>query len=71
LIFKKGYKPSEEHRRKISKATKGRIPWNKNKIGIYKASEETRKKISLAGKGHVVSEETRKKIGNANRGFTS
>ena len=48
LVFKKGYKPSEEHRRKISKATKGRIPWNKNKIGIYKASEECIQKIIKA-----------------------
>ena len=50
LVFKKGYKPSEEHRRKISEANKGHIPWNKNKIGIYKASEETRKKIEVRQK---------------------
>lgn len=42
---------SEETREKMSLKAKGRIPWNKGKIGIY--SEETLKKISESSKGRV------------------
>jgi group I intron endonuclease len=50
-------KASEETRRKISLAGKGRIP-----------TEETRKKLSLANMGHAVSEETREKLRKASTG---
>lgn len=55
-----GCKSSEETRRKISEALKGkpRKP----------LSEETRKKISEAGKGKHHSEETRKKISKSHKG---
>ena len=65
----RGRKHSEEARRKISEAGKGRVPWNKGKT----LSEETRRKISEAGKGRVpwnkgktLSEETRRKLSESN-----
>jgi hypothetical protein len=48
---------SEETRRKIGEAHKGKV-----------VSEETRRKLSEAGKGKVLSEETRRKIGEAQKG---
>lgn len=51
---------SEEHRRKMSEAQKGRIPWNKGKIDIY--SEEIKSKISKSLMGRKLPEETKKKI---------
>jgi len=74
-----GCKHSEETKRKMSKAAKGRIS---NRKGV-KLSEETkqklskankcpsaeiRKKISEANKGHIVTKETRKKISKGNKG---
>jgi len=50
-------KCSEETKKKISEANKGR-----------KLSEETKKKISEAHKGKKLSEETKKKIGEGHRG---
>jgi uncharacterized protein YidB (DUF937 family) len=40
-----------EIREKLSKAGKGKIPWNKGKKGLYHHSEETKQKISNAFKG--------------------
>lgn len=42
-----GYKISEEHKRKISEANKGNIPWSKGK----KLTEEHKNKISESHKG--------------------
>ena len=56
---RKGVKVSDETRAKISQASKGRVPWNKGKTGIY--SEETLAKISKgAKKSHT--EEAKEKI---------
>lgn len=74
-MFKKGYKMSEEHKRKISIALKNRIPkFIPNNLGI-KRSEETRLKMSLAKKGTIsprkgirLSEETKEKLRKANIG---
>lgn len=52
-----GYKHSEETRRKISEAQKGK-----------KLSEETRRKVSEGNKGKYVSEETKRKISEAKKG---
>ena len=52
-------KLSEETKLKISERTKGRIPWNKGKNGIY--TEETRRKMSDKSKGKKMSEEAKKK----------
>lgn len=54
----KGIKPhSEEHKRKLSLANKGK-----------KHSEESRMKMSIANKGRIVSEETRRKLSLARIG---
>lgn len=50
-------KASEETKRKISLAGKGRVP-----------TEETRKKLSLANMGHKCTEETREKLRKASTG---
>jgi hypothetical protein len=52
---------SKEHRKKISEALKGHIPWNKNKTGIY--SKERLKQMSEASKGNT--------YGAANKGRIS
>ena len=51
------YKRTEEARKNMSKAHKGKYP-----------TEETRRKMGLAHKGHPVSEETRKKQSEASKG---
>lgn len=53
----RGYKASEETRKKISLAGIGRSP-----------TEETRKKLSLANMGHRCSDETREKLRKASTG---
>ena len=45
---------------------KGRIPWNKGKIGVY--TEETKKKISMSHRGKIVSEKTKEKLRQINKG---
>ena len=72
----RGFKPSTETRQKMSKARKGKNPWNKGKTGVYsdahlqmlsenrkgkKHSKETRQKTSEALKGKTHSPETRQK----------
>ena len=44
-----GIKFSDEHNKKLSKALKGRIPWNKGK----KMSDKTKQKISDSKKGKI------------------
>ena len=57
---------TEEHRRNIGDASKGRIPWNKGKKGMLEHSEETRRKIGEAAsknrKGKIPSEEYRRNM---------
>jgi G:T-mismatch repair DNA endonuclease (very short patch repair protein) len=77
LPFKKGNKPhnlgkkhSEETRKKLSEALKGRSVWNKGKTGIY--SEETRRKMSEIRKGKKrkpFSKETKKRMSQARKGI--
>lgn len=59
-----GKHPSEEHKRKLSEASKG--------INSYwygkQRSAETKRKISEANKGRIISIETREKIGKVNIG---
>lgn len=69
----KGIPKTEEHKRKISEAQKG-----KSRLYLigHKVSDETKEKIRksnigkphLSQRGKIVSEETRKKIGLANKG---
>ena len=56
----RGFKHTEESKRKISEACKG-----------LKRSEATKRKMSIAHKGLKLSEETRKKISEARKGFKS
>ena len=60
----------EETKRKISKANKGQVPWNKGKRGVY--SDKTLREISEAAKGREPwnkgrprTEEARQNIGAA------
>ena len=55
---------SEEAKKKIGEANKGKPAWNKGK----KFSEETKKKMSEANKGKKLSEETKKKLSEARKG---
>lgn len=59
-----GRRQSEETRKKISEAAKGRIPWNLGKS----PSEETRAKISISNEGKKHSKETRKKMSLIRKG---
>ena len=59
---------SKEHREKLSKAHKGKNPWNKGIFGLIKQSKETREKRSIALMGHSVSDETKRKISEAQKG---
>lgn len=72
-------KHSNETRKKISEANKGRIPWNKGipcsentKKKISESnknpSEKTRKKMSNSAKGKTMSDEARKKMSKAHKG---
>ncbi|MEA3421342.1 MAG: NUMOD3 domain-containing DNA-binding protein [Acidobacteriota bacterium] len=73
-MFKKGYKPTEEHRRRLSEARKGTHPTIETRRKMSKAgrkrhhSLESRKKIGKFHKGKIVSEETRKKLSEAGKG---
>lgn len=67
----KGYKLSEEHRRKLRENHKGTLglhfsTMTRKRMSIantgHRASEETLKKMSIIHTGHVVDKETRKKI---------
>ena len=67
----RGGVPSEETRRKISNANKGRPAPNKGKPSPNKGkpmSEEQKKKISVANKGKLMSEEQKKKLSDINKG---
>ena len=63
-----GLKHSEETRKKISEALKGKLAGENHYMYGKHLTEETRKKLSEAGKDRIVSEETRKKLSEANKG---
>ncbi len=62
-----GFKFSEESKRKMSEARKGRIPWNKGRKG-HKHTEEARKKMSAAQKGRIFTVEHKRKLSEAKKG---
>ena len=72
MVFKKGHKPwnkgktgvySEEWKRKMSKAKKGKKNPNYGKHH----SEETKRKMSESVKGRTSSEETKRKMSKAQK----
>lgn len=69
-----GKKASDEARKKMSEAHKGKEPWNKGKSSAAKGkkmSDEQKVKISISNKGKTskpMSDETKEKISNANKG---
>ena len=68
------HKQSEESRKKLSIAGKGKVISEETREKLRNANlgkivtEETRKKISKSSKGKVISEQTRKKLRDANVG---
>jgi len=60
-------KAKETHKIESSKLHKGKIPWNKDKTGIY--SKETIEKMSLARQGFIESAETKLKKSVAHIGI--
>lgn len=79
---KKGFKHTEESKRKMSEAAKGRVPWNKGVKGAqvswckgktltdeHRANlSKARKKHSGPNKGKVFSPEYRQKLSDAHKG---
>ena len=65
-LHHKGKTFTEESRRKLSQAKKGKPSPNKGQ----KHSEETLRKMSESHKGHTHTEETRRKISKAKKGNT-
>ena len=63
-----GLKHSEETRKKISEALKGKLAGENHPMYGKHLTEETKKKLSEAGKDRIVSEETRKKLSEINKG---
>ena len=62
----KGKHLTDEQKKKLSEAHKGKAPWNKGKH----LSEEAKRKMSEAKKGKHLTEETRKKMSEAQKGIT-
>ena len=65
----KGKVKSDEHKKNLSEAGKGNIPWNKGKTGVQLStrkgatlSEETRQRMSESHKGKLLSDEQKAKI---------
>lgn len=71
----KGKSKSEEHKKKLSEAGIGKIPWNKGKKGVQvsprkgvKLTDEQKLKMSLAHKGRKNTDEQKAKISASLKG---
>ncbi len=72
----KGFRHTEESKRKMSQSLKGRVTWNKGKKlhykvwnkGLTKETNEIIKKESELHKGRKLSEETKRKLSELNKG---
>lgn len=67
MPWPKGFKMSEEQKKKISNALKGHKNFWLNRKG-FKHSEETKRKISIANKGKRISEEQKRRLSEINKG---
>ena len=67
-LHQKGRCLSEEHKKKLSEAKKGKYAGEKNPMYGKKHSEEVRNKISRAHKGKKMSAETRKRMSESRKG---
>lgn len=65
------HKLTEETKKKISDAKKGKYAGGKSPMYGKHLSEETKEKISQANRGKKIPEEVKKKISEANKGRTS
>ena len=69
--WRKGWKHTDEARKLMSEARKGKAPWNKGLKGAQKHSEETKEKCRIAGrkssgtKGRKQTEEEKQKRSEA------
>ena len=68
FLHHKGRCLSEEHKKKLSEAKKGKYAGEKNPMYGKKHSEEVRNKISRAHKGKKMSTETRKRMSESRKG---
>lgn len=53
---------SEEHKKKLSEAFKGRTAWNKGKKGLYTASEEAKQKMRDTKRNWKLSDSAKQKL---------
>ena len=71
---RKGYKFTDEQKKRLSESHKGKTPWNKGKRGLQSAWNKDMKGYTNTGtfkKGHSQSIEARKKMSLAKKGKPS
>ena len=68
ILHNKGRCFSEEHKKKLSEAKKGKYAGEKNPMYGKKHSEEVKRKQSYAKKGKKMSAETRKRMSESRKG---
>ena len=74
MMPRKGYKFTDEQKKRLSESHKGKTPWNKGKRGLQSAWNKDMKGYTNAGtfkKGHSQSIEARKKMSLAKKGKPS
>jgi len=64
------YRKTEGHKKALSESAKGRIPWNKGRVGLWEHSKEAKKEISNALKELWQSPNFRKKTINSQIGHS-
>lgn len=62
---------TETHRRNLSEAQKGKIPWNKGLKGKQFHTNKSKEKISLALKGRQKSDQTKKLLSQSRSGMVN
>jgi group I intron endonuclease len=64
----RAHQRSEEHRRRLSEAHRGKTSPNKGKVGVFHHTEEAKAKIAAASRGRSISDEERLARSFAQRG---